>query len=256
LKTVRPAYRDDLAFIHDAAFLTFVNDAIPGVLATLRKNGIRKGLIVDVGCGTGVWAARATADGFEVLGIDLSRAMIRIARERAPRATFRVGSLYDTSLPRCKAVTAIGECLNYAFDKRGGERGLSRWFRRVYRALDPGGVLIFDIAEPGQLRGRAASKRHTSVGGWAVLVDVEERRSPPRLTRRITTFVKVGALYRRATETHHLHLYRRTTIRRLLRTCGFHVQFKPSYGTCPLPSAHVAVIARKPGTRPRRSSSH
>jgi SAM-dependent methyltransferase len=243
----RAVYRDDLAYIHEAGFLAYVNEAGPGVLRALRGSGIHDGLIVDVGCGTGVLAAALSAVGFEVLGIDISRAMIAIARRRARRVTFKIESLYRATIPRCRAVTAIGECLNYAFDGRGGSRGLSTWFRRVYRALEPGGVLIFDIAEPGQI-GRAAgtNRRHALGDGWAVLVDLEERTNPPRLVRTITTFRKVGARYRRALETHHLDLYRRAQIGTLLRTCGFRVQFKRGYGIRPLPPAHAVVIARKP----------
>jgi nucleoside-diphosphate-sugar epimerase len=50
--------------------------------------------------------------GHDVLGIDSSRAFIELARERAPRASFRVGSFADANLPEdCDAVLAIGEVL-------------------------------------------------------------------------------------------------------------------------------------------------
>jgi SAM-dependent methyltransferase len=80
----RGAYRDDLAYIHDAGFLAWVNSAAPAVLSALRKNGIRRGLVVDVGCGTGVLAAKLTAARFDVLGIDISPAMPSTPEPRRP----------------------------------------------------------------------------------------------------------------------------------------------------------------------------
>jgi hypothetical protein len=66
------------------------------------------------------------------------------------------------------------------------------------------------------------------------------------LTRRITTFRKVGEHYRRADEVHRLRLYRATDIAIELRRVGFRVRRTRSYGRYRLPRAHVAFIARKP----------
>jgi 2-polyprenyl-3-methyl-5-hydroxy-6-metoxy-1,4-benzoquinol methylase len=109
MNDTRGAYRDDLAYIHDAGFLAWVNSAAPAVLSALRKNGIRRGLVVDVGCGSGVLAEKLTAAGFDVLGIDISPAMIAIARHRAPRATFVVGSLSALSSPAAVRSRRLGK---------------------------------------------------------------------------------------------------------------------------------------------------
>ena len=47
-----------------------------------------------------------------MLGIDISEAMIEPAREKAPGAEFRVGSLFEAPIPPCDAVTAVSEVLN------------------------------------------------------------------------------------------------------------------------------------------------
>jgi len=75
-------YGADLAYIHDAGFGDFARKSAPGLLAILRQAGIRGGLVVDLGCGSGIWAAELTRRGYDVLGIDISRAMIRLARAR------------------------------------------------------------------------------------------------------------------------------------------------------------------------------
>ena len=50
------AYDRDLAYIHDTGFTSFARNAAPGLLRLLRRNRVRDGLVVDVGCGSGVWA--------------------------------------------------------------------------------------------------------------------------------------------------------------------------------------------------------
>jgi len=139
-------YLEDLAFIHDAGFRQYALGAAPGLQRILARHGITRGLVVDLGCGSGRWARVLSRAGYEVLGIDQSPAMIRLARKLAPRARFQVGSLWSVPLPPCDAVTSLGECLNYCFDPQAGGRALLPLFQRIYRALEPGGILLCDFA--------------------------------------------------------------------------------------------------------------
>jgi len=110
-------YQEDLAYIHDVGFGAFSSESAPGLLEILHQKGIEKGLVVDLGCGSGIWAKALTQAGYEVLGIDISDAMLDLAREKAPKAKFQNASLLRVELPKCDAVTSIGECLNYQFDE-------------------------------------------------------------------------------------------------------------------------------------------
>src|SRR5713226_6389672 len=143
-------YKDDLAYIHDVGFGDFAKNSAPRLLELLRQNGITNGLVVDLGCGSGLWARQLSQAGYDVLGIDISPAMIEMARNRVPDGEFRQASLLKADLPRCVAVTSLGECVNYLFDQSNSMQELRRLFRRVYDALKPGGVFIFDVAEPGR----------------------------------------------------------------------------------------------------------
>jgi SAM-dependent methyltransferase len=232
-------YQHDLAYIHDVGFGDFARKAAPGLLAILRRAGIRSGLVVDLGCGSGIWAAELARCGYEVMGIDISRSMIQLARERAPAAKFVNASFLTTNLPACDAVTAIGECFNYTFDGCNSRRELGRFFRRVYEALCPGGVFIFDIAEPGQAFRRAYAEGMD----WAILFEAEPRRD--LLIRRMTAFRRVGKLYRRTRETHRLRLYRSSDVSAELRGAGFTVRILRAYGSMRLPPAHAAFVATK-----------
>jgi SAM-dependent methyltransferase len=239
-------YKEDLAFIHDVGYGNFTLGSAPGILEILERNGIREGLVVDLGCGSGLWARELTKAHYRVLGVDTSEPMINIARRRAPDAEFRIASLFKAKIPSCRAVTSLGECLNYLFDPDNDRRNLVQLFRRVYNALAPGGLFIFDIVELGQM-GRETRTRGFSEGeGWVVLVEKEEDREQGTLTRRIVTFRKVGEHYRRADEVHRQQLYKATNVAEELRRVGFRVRTMRSYGHYRLPRARKAFVARKP----------
>jgi SAM-dependent methyltransferase len=239
-------YKADLAFIHDEGYGDYARGAAPGILDAMARSGIRDGLVVDLGCGSGVWAQALIEAGYDVLGIDISGAMIEIARRRAPRAEFRVGSLFEVDIPPCNAITSLGECINYLFDAGNARRSLSHFFRRLYRALAPGGVFIFDIVEPGQSKPGVKTKAFTEGKDWVVLVEKEEDLRQMRLTRRIVTFRKDGGRYRRADELHRQRLFKAADVAAELRHAGFRVRTSRHYGQFRLPPARAAIIARKP----------
>ncbi|MBE8992376.1 class I SAM-dependent DNA methyltransferase [Nostoc sp. LEGE 12450] len=239
-------YKEDLAFIHDDGFRDFALKSAPGILEILAQNEIHDGLVVDLGCGSGLWAEELTKAHYRVLGVDISESMINIARTRVPDAEFRIDSLFKTEIPPCNAVTSISECISYLFDRDNDRQILVQLFQRIYNALTPGGVFIFDIAEKGQVAQGTTTKGFTEGESWVVLVEKSEDREQIILTRRIISFRKIGEHYRRSDEVHHVRLYEATTIASELSGVGFQVETTRSYGQYVLPKGHVAFIARKP----------
>ena len=57
------------------------------------------GPVADLGCGTGRLTGHLVALGLDVHGIDLSPAMVEVARRAHPGRTFAVGTLTDLDLP-------------------------------------------------------------------------------------------------------------------------------------------------------------
>lgn len=245
-------YREDLAYIHDVGFGDYALGSAPGILKILDRNRIRDGLVVDLGCGGGLWAKELAEAGYRVLGIDVSGQMIEIARKRVPEAEFRVASLFETDLPACGAVTSVGEVLNYLFDPGNDRQALARLFRSIHEALNPGGVFVFDVAEPGQIPRGAATKGFTEGEGWVVLLEKEEDPESGMLTRRIASFRKAGEHYRRDDEVHRLRLYTARDLAGELRRIGFRVRTMRRYGEYRLPKAHAAFVARKPAREAAR----
>jgi len=229
-------YGSDLAHVHDAAFGGWARGAAPFVLARLREAGIDDGLVLDLGCGSGIWAAELLAAGYDVLGVDASSEMLALARRRAPAAELREGSLHEVALPPCVAVTALGECVNY-----DGPPSLERLFRRVHVALEPGGVLVFDAAGPGREPDGRRRARHEGEG-WTMSVEAQEDPAARTLTRRIA-LERAG---RESEEVHALRLYDPEEVVEWLEASGFAATRHPSYGAAPgLPGVHVYVATRR-----------
>lgn len=225
---IASAYRAALAQIHDDSFGFIATGAAKVLIAGLELQGFRAGRVVELACGGGI-SSRLIADaGFEVSGFDISPEMIELAKERVPEGEFSVCSLYDAELPAgCVAVSAVGEAFNYLFDPRAGMPAMRGVFARAHAALASGGVLIFDVAQPG----RAAPRmEHTTWegDGWRVTSEVVE--DPPRrlLERRITSLSGPG-LATRDVEIHRLALYDHEEVFAALIECGFDPATLASY---------------------------
>ncbi|MEV2227101.1 class I SAM-dependent methyltransferase [Streptomyces phaeochromogenes] len=104
--------------------------------------------VLDLGCGTGVPTTRQMADaGFEVVGIDLSRRMVQLAREYVPAATFhqldiadlRPGGPHD--LGRFDAVAAFFSLLMLPRVE------IPLALQTVRHLLVPGGLFVLSMVE-------------------------------------------------------------------------------------------------------------
>ena len=224
-------YGRDLAYIHHAGFSEFAESAAPGVLEILWKHGVRDGLVVEVGCGSGILARELTRAGFDVLGFDPSPAMIELARQTAPKARFEVGAFDAIDIPPSNAIVAMGEVLNYGtFD------GVRKFIANAATKL-----LIFDIAERGAYP--PYDERRVEGNDWSVIAI--KSSDGTHLTRRILTFRADGDTMRRTEEVHTLELYNRAAMKALLREHGFRVQVRRSYGTRRLPKGHAVYVCVK-----------
>ncbi|GFE15053.1 methyltransferase [Streptomyces glebosus] len=104
--------------------------------------------VLDLGCGTGLPTARQLVDaGFEVVGVDLSRRMVELAREYVPGAAFRRLDIADLGpegphdLGRFDAVAAFFSLLMLP----RGE--IPVVLRMVHDLLVPGGLFALSMVE-------------------------------------------------------------------------------------------------------------
>lgn len=112
----------------------------------LEKYHVPKGLVLDLGCGTGTLSCILDEKGYDVIGVDASEEMLGIAREKAIEEKrdilyllqdMREFELYGT----VGAVISVCDSLNYILD----EEELLTVFRLVNNYLDPGGIFLFDL---------------------------------------------------------------------------------------------------------------
>jgi hypothetical protein len=140
-------------------------------------------------------------------------------------------------------VTAIGECVNYLFDASHSLDALVDLFQRVRDALDDRGVFLFDAAGPGRAGATGHTSGYTDGGDWLVAYSAEEHDVAQTLVRRITSFRRDGAAYRRTDETHTLRLLPPGEIRDALQRIGFRVEVLDGYGETKLPHGWSGFLA-------------
>ena len=241
-------YGADLAYVHHAGFSEYARRTAPEIARRLAACKLFAGRarrclpVIEFGSGGGTTARYLSNRGFAVLGFDLSPAMVALARKNAPLARFAVRSLASTPLPRCGAIIALGEVVNYLGDGRSTsthDRSLFRFFARAARALEPGGLFLFDFMESARQRTFDASTR--SGTDWAVVASA--RADHAVLTRSITTIRQVNGRLRLSQETHRVRLYHRRAIAAALHRLGFRVEIRRSIGRVPVIRGDAVVVA-------------
>jgi len=114
---------------------------------TLTEYGVPKGLLLDLGCGTGVLTRMLSNRGYDMIGVDNSWEMLSIARESNEDDSdldilyllqdMREFELYGT----VAAVVSICDSINYLLE----DEDIISCFKLVDNYLDPGGIFLFDF---------------------------------------------------------------------------------------------------------------
>ncbi len=120
-----PYYRPDLALVHHLGFGFHADACAPGILALLGPVRERGGLVLELGCGSGLLTRHLVDAGHRGVATDASPAMVDLAREYAAGAEeIRVLQLPDDPLPPADAVVSVGHVVSYLDDRPAVERAL------------------------------------------------------------------------------------------------------------------------------------
>ena len=93
-------YQRDLAVAHHRGFGFHAAACAPGILDLLQPVQARRGLVLELGCGSGLLTRELVAAGHHVVATDASAAMLEIAREViGDAAEVRQLTLPDDPLP-------------------------------------------------------------------------------------------------------------------------------------------------------------
>ena len=134
---------DSFAWFYDrywaAPFQKWQRPALEKLLFPGLPSGAR---VLDLCCGTGELSKQLSALGYEVIGLDSSEEMLRIARKNVPECTFLHKDAADFHLeePVDAAVCAF-DSLNHLTEAAH----VALAFRSVHAALKPKGSFVFDV---------------------------------------------------------------------------------------------------------------
>ncbi len=231
-------YAEALARIQARDYGAVAEQAAPGIMGHLHSQGIHHGCVIDLGCGAGPLARLLGDAGFEVLGFDVSRPLVRLAHARAPRATIRTANIQRLSLPRAHAITAVGEVLQYCPPNRDAYP-LPRFLAKARQALLPGGMLFFDlITEPIE----PAHQNYEADGpDWHI--EIEAHQDGPMLRRGLHITTQGHTTH----EKHCQHIWPEGDVLKWLRQAGFRAVTSHSYGVAPIMPRRRVFIAQKFG---------
>ncbi|MDF2487373.1 MAG: hypothetical protein K0R46_3541 [Herbinix sp.] len=216
----------------------------------LKKNNIKDGLILELGCGTGSITERLAEKGYDMIGIDASEDMLAIARENSEVSNnktlylcqdMRDFELYGT----VAAVISVCDSMNYITT----EEDLLKVFRLVNNYLDPGGLFLFDLD---------TQYAYEEVLGDSTIAENREEGSfiwentyyPEEMINEInlTLFIPQEELFQKQEETHYRRAYTIDTIKRLIEEAG--MEWIAAYDTLTekkpkKDSERVYIIARE-----------
>ncbi|PRX47575.1 methyltransferase family protein [Prauserella shujinwangii] len=133
------------------------------------------GPVADIGCGPGRISAHLHGLGVRVFGVDLSPAMIEVARRTYPDLRFDVGSMTSLEL----ADGSLGGIVAWYSIIHVPDDALPRVFAEFERVLAPGGYLqlAFQVGDEPLHRDEAA--------GFDISLDFH-RRQPDRVAALLT----------------------------------------------------------------------
>lgn len=221
----------------------------------LRENGIEKGLVLELGCGTGKMTRLLSQAGYDMIGVDNSMDMLEIAMEKQEGRgdilyllqDMRGFELYGT----VRAVVSVCDSMNYITE----EEDLLDVFRLVNNYLDPGGLFVFDLNTAYKYKeilgeSTIAEDREDASFIWDNYYDEEEQINQYDLALFIPEEREGETLYRKYEETHFQRAYSLQKIKGLLAEAG--MEFLNAYQafTREAPkedSQRIYILAREKG---------
>src|SRR5262245_37333937 len=238
-----PYYRRELARIHHLGFGFHADDCAPGIIGTIEPIRERGGLVVELGCGSGLLTRYLVDAGHRVIATDASPAMIELARDYASgaEAIYQL-TLPDDPIPAADAIVSIGHVLSYLPDEAAIDRALVA----VAAALRPDGVVAIDLCdlEWGESR-RGAPAFARATEDWAIVTEFDVP-SPNRFVREMVIFVRnEDGSWHRDDERHDNVLVDTAAVPALLGEHGVEATVASSFGDEQLPIGLRTIIGRR-----------
>ena len=117
-----------------------------GLLSMCRKE---KGILLDLGCGTGGISIEAAKKGYDVIGVDISVGMLNEARRKAAESGVSL-LLLNQSMDELDLYGTVdfALCVLDGINHLDDAEMVKRTFERVSLFMVPGGAFAFDVNTP------------------------------------------------------------------------------------------------------------
>ena len=188
----------------------------------MEREGVHPRRAVDLACGTGSVAMLLAQEGLQVTAVDLSAEMLSVAQQKSVSLDhppmFVCQPLQELYLPRGVdlAVCAL-DSLDYIINPADCERAI----QRIYKALNPGGIFIFDVNTPEKLRamdGQVFLDEDDDVYCiWRGSFDEDANIC----SYGMDLFQRQGSVWHRSFEEHQEYAYSQAQLTQYLRNAGF-----------------------------------
>ena len=188
----------------------------------LDREGLSPRTAVDLACGTGSVTAILARRGLRVTGVDMSEDMLTVAVDKcqdlSPMPQFVCQKLQRLRLPRGVdlAVCAL-DSLDYILDPNDCKEAISK----TYKALNPGGIFIFDVNTPEKLRNMDGQVFLDEDDDVYCVWRGEFDEKTNICSYGMDLFQRHGETWQRSFEEHQEYAYSRQQLLQYLKAAGF-----------------------------------
>ena len=188
----------------------------------LERENLRPRTAVDLACGTGSVAILLAEQGMKVTAVDLSEDMLTVASEKARdmdnAPMFVCQPLQELRLPKGVdlAVCAL-DSLDYITDPKDCAQAI----KQIYKALNPGGIFIFDVNTPEKLQAMDGQVFLDEDDDVYCVWRGEFDQQTNICSYGMDIFQREGNSWHRSFEEHREYAYSREQLRGFLKDAGF-----------------------------------
>ena len=188
----------------------------------LQREGLVPRTAVDLACGTGSVALLLARQGLAVTAVDMSEEMLTAAAQKAAGEpnppVFVHQKLQELKLPKGVdlAVCAL-DSLDYITDPADCAEAI----RRIYKALNPGGIFIFDVNTPEKLRAMDGQVFLDEDDDVYCVWRGEFNEQTNICSYGMDLFQREGDVWYRSFEEHQEYAYSQAQLTDYLRSSGF-----------------------------------
>lgn len=133
----------------------FIEASVNWIEQTVPPHAYPK--LIDFGCGPGMYTSRLAKKGYDVTGLDISKRSIAYAIDQASASSLNIDYRVVNYLEFDEVEKYDVAILIYYDYGALSDEGRNKVLTNIYRALKPGGKLIFDVLTPKHFEGKPES---------------------------------------------------------------------------------------------------